>query len=137
MNAWTDPLKGLRFSIIVASLAFLVGGAIHHQKTFRPVEVMPSPDTTNNARFQTIAHSAPDLAWLTINVNKADAHHLEALPGIGPVKAKNIVDYRTAHGPFRRPQDLLNVHGIGPKTLARITPLISLDTTDTGRGNLP
>ncbi len=59
-----------------------------------------------------------------VNVNLASASELEALPGIGPVIARRIVEYRRSHGPFRRPEDLLNVKGIGPKKLARIKPYI-------------
>jgi competence protein ComEA len=55
-----------------------------------------------------------------IRVNRASARDLEALPGIGPVMAKRILEERDLHGPFRRPEDLLRVKGIGPKTLARL-----------------
>ena len=130
MSVWTDPLKGLRFSIIVVSLAFLVGGIIHRQDTFRSAQIIPPPDSAQVAQFQQKADLPSDSAWYTINVNTADAHQLEALPGIGPVKAKNIIDYRNHHGLFYTPKDLLEVNGIGPKTLQRITPLISLDPTD-------
>ena len=130
MGVWTDPLRGLRFSIIVVSLAFLVGGVIHRQSAFRSSMIIPGVDSTETAEFQRRAQLPSDSIWATINVNTATARHLEALPGIGPVKANNIVEYRAAHGPFRTPEDLLNVYGIGPKTLAKVTPLISFDTTD-------
>lgn len=51
-----------------------------------------------------------------ININTATAESLTALPGIGPSKARAIVDYRTAHGKFQSTADLLRVKGIGPKT---------------------
>ncbi|KPL07585.1 hypothetical protein AMJ86_03990 [bacterium SM23_57] len=69
--------------------------------------------------------------WARININQASAQELIALPGIGPVKAESIVEYRSTHGLFRHSDELLNVYGIGPKTLRKITPLITLDTTDT------
>lgn len=50
----------------------------------------------------------------TVNVNQADVRALEELPGIGPALAARIVEYRRRHGPFRRPEDLQNVTGIGP-----------------------
>jgi comEA protein len=130
MGMWTDPLRGLRFSIIVVSLAFLVGGIIHRQDTFRSAQIIPSVDSAQVAEFQQKAELPSDSAWNNINVNTADAHDLEALPGIGPVKAKNIIEYRTQHGPFHKPKDLLAVNGIGPKTLEKIRPLIVLDTTE-------
>jgi comEA protein len=130
MSVWTDPLRGLRFSIIVVSLAFLVGGVIHRQESFQSAQIIPSADSAKVAEFQQRANLPPDSVWVKINVNIATAHELEALPGIGPVKAKKIVEYRTQNGPFRQPKELLAVKGIGPKTLQRITPLISLDTPD-------
>jgi competence protein ComEA len=55
-----------------------------------------------------------------VNVNTASADELATLPGIGPSYAKRIVDYREKNGPFKRVEDLLNVQGIGEKTLEKI-----------------
>lgn len=52
-----------------------------------------------------------------LDLNRATAAELEKLPGIGPVLAKRIVEWRETHGPFQSVQDLLKVPGIGPKTL--------------------
>lgn len=48
-----------------------------------------------------------------ININEADEKKLTELPGIGPAMAKNIIEYRTAHGAFTSPEDLRKVKGIG------------------------
>ncbi len=61
----------------------------------------------------------------SINVNRADAVTLAALPGIGPVLAGRIIAYRTAHGPFAQVQDVKLVSGIGDAILAKITPYIT------------
>jgi competence ComEA-like helix-hairpin-helix protein len=67
-------------------------------------------------------------AWAgSINVNQASTVELQALPGIGPVKAADIIQYRTEHGPFKSLTDLDSVRGIGPKTLQDITPLVVFD----------
>jgi len=59
-----------------------------------------------------------------ININKSDINELDSLPGIGPTKAKEIIDYRENFGNFSTYDELLNVKGIGPKTLEKIKPYI-------------
>jgi competence protein ComEA len=55
-----------------------------------------------------------------VNLNRASLQELQALPGIGPVLAERVLRSRSEDGPFRVPEDLLRVQGIGPATLARI-----------------
>ena len=62
-----------------------------------------------------------------VDVNAAPAAELAArLPGIGPVKADAIVAHREAHGPFASVEALVEVRGIGPKTLERLGPLVGV-----------
>lgn len=60
----------------------------------------------------------PDVA--PVDLNLADASSLDALPGVGPARARAIVEYRQANGPFRALQELARVPGIGPAALARL-----------------
>ena len=54
-----------------------------------------------------------------VNINTADAETISAeLKGIGPAKARAIVEYRKKHGPFKSPDDLALVKGIGARTVA-------------------
>jgi competence protein ComEA len=62
----------------------------------------------------------------TINVNTADVTELQELPGIGEVLSQAIVDYRTQNGPFGSVDELEDVSGIGPATLADIRDLVSV-----------
>jgi competence protein ComEA len=55
-----------------------------------------------------------------IDVNRADAAALTALPGIGPVLAERIVAHRLRHGPFEVVADLAAVRGVGPRLIERI-----------------
>src|SRR5690349_23771445 len=48
-----------------------------------------------------------------LDLNRATPAELDALPGIGPVLAKRVVEWREAHGPFRAVEDLEQVPGIG------------------------
>lgn len=71
--------------------------------------------------------SSGSTARRRVNVNAGTTEELEALPGIGPVLARRIVDHRARHGPFQRLEDLLQIEGIGPKLLEKIRPLITVD----------
>jgi competence protein ComEA len=62
-----------------------------------------------------------------ININIADSAALEALPGIGPVIAQRIIDYRLANGPFTQIEEIMDVSGIGPATFERIKDLIATE----------
>jgi competence protein ComEA len=52
-----------------------------------------------------------------VDLNQADAAGLEVLPGVGPVLAQRIVEYRETNGPFGTIEDLLDVPGIGEAKL--------------------
>lgn len=90
------------------------------QQIHVPPRPTPAPSPAPGAADTTA--STP--GWLSLNA--ATAVQLEALPGIGPVLAQNIVTYREAHGPFARIEDLLRVPGIGPSKLAQIEPYLTL-----------
>lgn len=59
-----------------------------------------------------------------VNINTASAEQLESLPGIGPVTARAIIEYRKQNGGFRSVDELIEVHGIGPKRLEQIRPYV-------------
>jgi len=61
-----------------------------------------------------------------LDLNRAGAADLELLPGVGPALAQRIVRHREQHGAFTHIEALGQVRGIGPKTLARLRPLIAI-----------
>jgi competence protein ComEA len=61
-----------------------------------------------------------------VDLNTATAEQLDALPGIGPVLAQHILDWRTAHGGFRSVDQLRDVSGIGDSTFADLAPLVTV-----------
>jgi competence protein ComEA len=68
--------------------------------------------------------STSDPAHRKINLNTATKEELESLPGIGPVLAQRIIDYREEHGPFQSVDELLKVKGIGTELLEKIRDLV-------------
>jgi len=62
-----------------------------------------------------------------VNLNTASRRELDKLPRIGPVTAARIIEYREKNGGFNSPNDLLNVKGIGPKTLERLLPYLRFE----------
>jgi competence protein ComEA len=60
-----------------------------------------------------------------VNINTATADELRLLPGIGPAKARLVIEYRTAH-PFRTVEELARVKGIGPKTVRKLRPHLTV-----------
>lgn len=72
--------------------------------------------------------AAADTQPPRMNLNTATASQLERLPRIGPTMAGRIIAYRTTHGPFQRVEELINVKGIGEKTLAQLLPLLFVET---------
>jgi competence protein ComEA len=61
-----------------------------------------------------------------ININTAETWLLEALPGIGEILARRIVDYRTTNGPFQEIDELMRVEGIGPEVFEQIKDRITV-----------
>jgi competence protein ComEA len=60
-----------------------------------------------------------------VDLNSATVEQLDALPGIGPVTAQKIVDYRTEHGPFTSIDDLDAIPGIGPARIENLRGLVT------------
>ena len=70
-----------------------------------------------------------------LNINTASAAELELLPGVGPVIAGRIVEYRETYGGFRGEYELLAVSGIGLDTLNEFIDYICLEDTDEDTGS--
>ncbi len=82
---------------------------------------------------------APGLLFAgPVNVNEADARTIaRELQGIGPAKARAIVEYRENNGPFETVEDLMKVKGIGRKVLEDNRKNILLKASEDESGNNP
>jgi competence protein ComEA len=98
------------------------------QKIHVPRKGEVSPPTVASVAPSRTPRSAPQAAaaatQFPINLNTATAEQLEAIPGIGPVLAQRIIEYRQTHGRFQSVDELLEVHGIGAKRLESMRPYV-------------
>lgn len=86
------------------------------------------PDARIEVRVGGVAPPPPPCPYQEkLDVNSATQEQFEQLPGIGPTYAQRIVEYRNIHGRFDAVEDLLDVRGIGPKTLSKFSHCISVD----------
>lgn len=69
----------------------------------------------------------PGVSENAININTASAEDLARLPQIGDHFARKIVEYREAHGPFRRPEHLMLIEGISDKKFRLIRDLVKIE----------
>jgi competence protein ComEA len=129
-------------ALLLLGVALLVGSALAAVDYFRPAameefRVVPAaaapPPAEAAASVPVSAPTPPSPAGLSrgpaasggpVDINLATGQQLLGLPGIGPAIAGRIVAYRDAHGPFAAVSELDKVKGIGPKTLARLRPLV-------------
>ena len=112
-----------REQVALASLAFTLATALAANAWLRrpkPFAIDPAPEEA--ARWD----AALALAG-TLNVNTSRAEEWEYLPGIGPALARRIVETRERLGRFSRPEDLLEVPGIGAKKLDSLRPYLRME----------
>jgi competence protein ComEA len=87
--------------------------------------LVPAKLTAADAAGGTSASGSPgDAPTAPVDLNTATVEQLDALPGIGPVTAQKIVDYRTQHGPFTSVDDLDAIPGIGPSRIDNLRGLV-------------
>jgi competence ComEA-like helix-hairpin-helix protein len=75
-----------------------------------------------------VAQAGPESGSAPLDLNRATADQLEALPGIGAVKAAAILAERDSRGGFQSMEELEAVRGIGPALVAKLRPLVVLGT---------
>lgn len=78
------------------------------------------------AAFAADGQANPSAAGV-VNINTASVAQLSLLPRVGMKAAQRIVDYRTAHGPFAKATDIMQVKGFGNKSFERLSAYIAIE----------
>ena len=116
------------FTVLFA--VFLLGMLIGRGMNKPPVIIQEVTTQATQALEETVPSESTSTGLSStgkININTASAALLDTLPGVGPVLAQRIVDYRESIAPFRQISDLTNVEGIGNATLMKIEDLITVE----------
>lgn len=98
----------------------------HRHEQQNRVNFYPVADPVRPLAGTVVAEALP--STLRLRLNTANAAEIQAkLDGIGPKKAQAIISYRNQHGSFKSVDELLNVQGIGQKTLDKNRHRLSID----------
>lgn len=87
-------------------------------------QAKPVPDSEAAPDSETVP--TPAAGGPILSLNSASEAELDTLPGVGPVTARAIIEYRTQMGGFQSVDELVNVKGIGDKKLAKMKPYLRL-----------
>lgn len=85
------------------------------------------PEVTRPVVVNVVSEEASSSPEWPVNLNTATLEQLDTLPGIGPVTAQAILDYREENGPFTSVEELEQVYGIGEKTLEKLRDSVTVE----------
>lgn len=109
--SWRPPARD-QIVLYLLSLALLLAAAYRYI----------GPRWASAASVRTL--QAGERIDYRVNVNTATAAELDLLPGIGPAKARRLIEYREAHGPFRGLADAARVASLSAECTARLRGLV-------------
>lgn len=118
---WRYFLSGILIGVILMGLLQLI---IDRSSIKKTVMLLPSPTATASDQRQIESNEGNKGK---INLNTANPDDLASLPGIGPVKAQSIIDFRDKYGDFQSIEELLYITGIGESLLTEIADLIYIE----------
>ncbi|MBC7222222.1 5'-nucleotidase C-terminal domain-containing protein [Candidatus Bipolaricaulota bacterium] len=128
---FTDPVVAVRSAVAELSAqgisVIIVLSHLGWERDLALAQSVTGIDVIVGGHSHTLPQEYPTVVEKKLlNVNTATQEELEALPGIGPVIAQRIIEWRETKGPFQRVEDLLQVSGIGPVKLSGIRDLVSV-----------
>jgi len=90
------------------------------------ISIVPEGEEKGRVVIEPMAPARLKVLSVPVPLNTATAEELDTLPGIGPQTAQAIVEFREQNGKFSKPDDLLQVPGIGPRKLAALLPHLKI-----------
>jgi len=115
MGATIKSIHILALSVLLVFAGF----SCRQNKQRAPDGVADPPDTTTDP-----VRTPADADRACINLNSAMAEELMTLPGVGKVTAAKIIEFRERHGPFRRPQDIIIIHGLSERKYRKLAEFV-------------
>jgi len=117
------PAKGANLGGLNLAAPLVDGTQILVPSRIRTAEPAVGGGSTGAAGGTAASGSGPPT--VKVSLSSATAEELDALPGVGPVTAQKILDYRAAHGPFASVDELDEVPGIGPTRIEQLRDLVT------------
>jgi competence protein ComEA len=114
MNA-SGSMRGIKIALATACLIAMAFGAATSSALAAEADEAKTAGSTPSRQ---------------VDINKATAVELTAIPGVGNALAARIVEFRDKQGPFRRVEDLLKIKGIGEKSLQKMRPHVKVADSD-------
>jgi competence protein ComEA len=110
--------------IVTIAVVLWIGWPAPKEEGWQAEPVQPSAAQVPAA--SPAAAMVPAKSSSKVNLNRASADELQTLPGVGPVLAQRMVEWRKAHGRYRTVDDLQEVKGIGKKRMEQLRPLVTV-----------
>lgn len=119
-----SKVEGLILLLAVGFTAFTLGWFLRGTMEAKPLLVETERTLTDTVI--SLPAPTPSMAVEVVNINTAGVEELMELPDIGEKRAADIIAEREANGPFRFPEDLTRVNGIGEETVAALEGYITV-----------